>query len=86
MSDKMKVDVNSKPIGLQDTGNPVLDSVINLYVGAGVFPPSIEVMNTLHKALSELAGKEPGGLFRRRDCFRVSLGDKEEAVDAPFIG
>lgn len=49
--------------GLQDTGNPVLDSLVNLYIGAGTFPfdsaGGLKYMEQVHAKLLELYGKEP---------------------------
>ncbi len=48
--------------GMQDTGNPVLDSLVNLVQGAPGIANNLEKTYTL---LLELAKKEPGGLNRR---------------------
>lgn len=45
----------------QDTGNPVLDSLVNLFVPtAGAF--SADGLRNIHQVLIELAKQEPGGL------------------------
>lgn len=48
-------------VGAQDTGNPVLDSLVNLYAGNGF---SIEGLEAIHACLLKLAALEPGGLCR----------------------
>jgi hypothetical protein len=47
--------------GAQDTGNPVLDSVVNIMAGWG----RADLIREVHAVLLELAEKEPGGLARR---------------------
>ena len=52
---------------LQNTGNPVLDSLVNLFIGSGKFPankadghePRHLTMDELHTKLLELYAKEP---------------------------
>jgi hypothetical protein len=46
----------------QNTGNPVLDSAVNILCGAGSC--NIPQLEKLHEALLKLAVKEPGGLVR----------------------
>ncbi len=46
----------------QDTGNPVLDSLINLLASGRSIPKDME---KLHARLLDLAQKEPGGLKRK---------------------
>lgn len=46
----------------QDTGNPVLDSTVNLLRGTQW---NVDALREVHKILLELAEKEPGGLQRR---------------------
>jgi hypothetical protein len=46
----------------QDTGNPVLDSFVNVAVGSSV---PREELQGLYATIRELALKEPGGLKRR---------------------
>lgn len=49
--------------GVQDTGNPVLDSTINLVMATGGV--TLETLRNIHTMVLELAAKEPGGLARR---------------------
>lgn len=60
MAENVKVD--ARQMTTQDTGNPVLDSLVNLLAGQY---PTIEVVEAFHATLLELAKKEPGGLKRR---------------------
>ena len=48
--------------GVQNTGNPVLDSLVNVWcaVGTGWNPERVQ---QVHQLLLELAAKEPGGLL-----------------------
>jgi len=48
----------------QNTGNPVLDSLVNLLAGGGV--QTIETIESLHACLLKLALQEPGGLNRSK--------------------
>jgi len=59
----------TNPAGAQDTGNPVLDSMVNLVSGSVVFTNTfnkvdLDFLTQLHQTLVELAAKEPGGLRR----------------------
>ena len=54
----------------QDTGNPVLDSLVNL--GAAMRPTSVDELKKLYDTLLEVAEREPGGLRQRRDCVAES--------------
>jgi hypothetical protein len=62
--------------GCQHTGNPVLDSLVNLYIGAHAFPPSgasgLEYMEQVHAKLLELYDKEPK---RRTSDGRPTAGE-----------
>lgn len=55
--------------GMQNTGNPVLDSTVNI-VAARLLNSSISsknipgILDEVHGKLLELADKEPGGLYR----------------------
>lgn len=49
--------------GAQDTGNPVLDSVVNIVAAKGGI--ALPDLDKLHAALRKLALVEPGGLKRR---------------------
>lgn len=49
--------------GMQDTGNPVLDSVVNLFCSRP--RTSIAELKNIHPIVLELAKQEPGGLKRR---------------------
>lgn len=52
------------PVGSQETGNPVLDSVVNLICSrATELKP--DFIKMVHAAILEIAEKEPGGLSRR---------------------
>jgi hypothetical protein len=53
--------------GCQDTGNPVIDSTVNIFRAfvSGRSTVSLDQLRPLHAALLELAEKEPGGLFKR---------------------
>ena len=56
----------SKPTsGAQDTGNPVLDSVVNIVTAFGGLP--INTIPKLHEMILEMAAKEPGGLRHYKD-------------------
>jgi hypothetical protein len=56
----------------QDTGNPVLDSVVNVLMARGGMTGQVE---EIHKALLAVADKEPGGL-KRRIGMRQAGGDQ----------
>jgi len=45
--------------GVQNTGNPVLDSTVNVYMASGAAHGAIK---SIHALLLELAKQEPGGL------------------------
>jgi len=49
---------------MQNTGNPVLDSVVNLLAGTDV-ACNPEALKDFHAAVLEIAQKEPGGLALR---------------------
>lgn len=52
--------------GSQDTGNPVLDSLVNLAGSMQIVPMAApQNLAALHAVLLQLAEKEPGGLKRR---------------------
>lgn len=46
----------------QDTGNPVLDSFVNVVAGRSIEPSKLK---DFYDTIRELAVKEPGGLKRR---------------------
>jgi len=51
---------------MQNTGNPVLDSVVNLMEPRqGAL--TVEMLKQLHAAVLEMAAREPGGLKRPAD-------------------
>jgi hypothetical protein len=51
-------------VGCQDTGNPVLDSTVNIIIArSGHATPSL--IQEIHATILELAAKEPGGLRYR---------------------
>lgn len=52
--------------GVQDTGNPVLDSFVNIMASEPRMFNSDEKIRAMHKMLLELAEKEPGGLKLRK--------------------
>jgi hypothetical protein len=65
-------------IGFQDTGNPVLDSTINV-VASGVHIPATwnlpDTLKVVHAVVLELAKQEPGGLkVRSKDGAAVKQG------------
>lgn len=49
--------------GVQDTGNPVLDSTVNL--ASSMELRQFDHLRALHAIVLELAEAEPGGLMRR---------------------
>lgn len=49
----------------QDTGNPVLDSLVNIVMAAPSQHSRADSIESLHATLLKLAEKEPGGLKRR---------------------
>ena len=51
---------------MQNTGNPVLDSVVNL-LEPRQGPLSGDLIKQIHAAVLEIAAKEPGGLKRSAD-------------------
>ena len=51
----------TKIIAAQNTGNPVLDSLVNLMSGSG-YAFDGNSLKKIHAVLLELAEKEPGGL------------------------
>lgn len=61
--------------GVQDTGNPVLDSMVNLIVASN-YNPEAEALKALHNVLLELAQKEPGGLRARGHEGALNLVEK----------
>lgn len=67
-----------KVVGVQDTGNPILDSVVNLYL-ARAWPDGIE---SVHKIVLEMAAKEPGGLMRRGKDGSLDLCVPEKKGDS----
>ena len=58
--------------GAQDTGNPVLDSLVNIVASGliiqttSVTDHDVESIRKLHTLLLELSTKEPGGLRKRK--------------------
>lgn len=65
-------------IGAQNTGNPVLDSLVNLMAGKAC---GVEELETRHASLLKLAALEPGGLHRSDACRQAA-----EAVDSESRG
>ncbi|KKM88430.1 hypothetical protein LCGC14_1258800 [marine sediment metagenome] len=59
--------------GMQDTGNPVLDSVVNALRGVEDLKP--HDITGIHQAILQVAQKEPGGLERRPGGNQVRLSD-----------
>ena len=55
--------VERRMFSCQDTGNPVLDSVVNLACALGI--REIAVLSAFQEELMKIAEKEPGGLARR---------------------
>ncbi len=66
----------------QNTGNPVLDSVVNI-IAAKHFIPTTSSIEELHKAVLAIAEKEPGGLSRpnapKQTKPRKDLGELADA-------
>lgn len=60
---------------MQDTGNPVLDSVVNILQGIGKTD-----IRELHEIILEIANKEPGGLERRPGGNQVRLPEAPKAA------
>jgi len=50
--------------GVQDTGNPVLDSLVNVWCAVGA-SWNAEAVSAVHAHLLEMASQEPGGLISR---------------------
>lgn len=65
---------------MQDTGNPVLDSLVNIVSNAKGTVPVADMLK-IHDALLALAEKEPGGLKRR-----TKDGYLTDAASAPPDG
>lgn len=61
MSENIKVHVNHAVA--QNTGNPVLDSLVNLYMNQQYY--DLNSLRACHSILLELAEKEPSGLKRQ---------------------
>lgn len=57
-----------EPGSWQNTGNPVLDSLVNILANYqfNSVPTMLESMGQIHAKLLELSVKEPGGLRRYR--------------------
>lgn len=55
----------STRLGAQDTGNPVLDSLVNVLAGNLAMANNAQLVDALHAALLQASAKEPGGLKRR---------------------
>ena len=81
---------------LQDTGNPVLDSTVNLVTaftgggGTAEMEPAryADLIREVHVAVSRIAGEEPGGLKRRLDepRPRPQTGDRPAFKPKPKYG
>lgn len=56
--------------GFQNTGNPVLDSLVNIFAHRPSTP--INKLSAIHAELLELAKKEPGGLRRWLDSMEAA--------------
>lgn len=66
----------SAPGGVQDTGNPVLDSTVNILRTFNCGVAKDTFLRELHAVVLELAEKEPGGL----KTHRVSKGRRKRVV------
>ena len=80
---------------LQDTGNPVLDSTVNLVTAylagpAGEMEPArfADLIREVHVAVSRVAGEEPNGLKRRLEepRPRPPMGDRPPFAKKPYSG
>jgi len=69
--------------GMQDTGNPVLDSMVNIACSDLLSAENMDALPQLHKILLELAGKEPGGLKARSGDGWLEPRLQAEAKDCP---
>lgn len=51
-------------VGVQDTGNPVLDSTVNIIsaIAMGGHLGAVTLIEQVHTQMMDLAKKEPGGL------------------------
>lgn len=67
--------------GAQDTGNPVLDSLVNIACATASAGEHRINFPELHKTLLELAAKEPGGLKARSVDGRLQQQGKSEVAD-----
>jgi hypothetical protein len=66
----MPESLQSIQLGVQNTGNPVLDSLVNLLVARSLSahePWNKEDFQATHELLLEAGAKEPGGLQRWRN-------------------
>lgn len=73
MSDKVSVEVKPHGRSFQDTGNPVLDSTVNLLSSRGVM--SKQAIAEVHAAILAIAKLEPGGLRHQIGNYQeVDLG------------
>ncbi len=57
------MNVERRAFSCQDSGNPVLDSVVNIAFALGL--KDISVLGSLHEEILKIAANEPGGLQRR---------------------
>lgn len=62
MADEIKITASGS--GMQDTGNPVLDTMLN-FVATSKYHVKPEALPKIWEIIHELAKKEPGGLRRR---------------------
>lgn len=62
----------------QNTGNPVLDSLVNILAERPVSPGADYIRET-HAALLACAEKEPGGLRRPNGFVSATAGPKERS-------
>jgi len=68
-----------RSVGTQDTGNPVLDSTVNLVAALGGLS-SLDDVETLHEMVLRLSQKEPGGLKAR--SANGALAERSDASTA----
>jgi hypothetical protein len=73
--------IRTRAAAAQDTGNPVLDSLVNI-MSSGTLLLNVDEYPILHDMLLQLAAKEPGGLKTRgRDGILYPVDSS--AVPAP---
>lgn len=67
---------NLQLIGAQNTGNPVLDTAVNLMVGLQWRSGGLDDFKAIHAVILELAAKEPGGLRRNEPTRPSETGNR----------